>query len=383
METWSWVELTKRAMCGTLFQNTTASAPKFLPFTVSTKGVLLTGTVAGSSVVSAGGLKLVPNRILGSRVPQPRGKTTARTNPRLRNARSSFPGRGRRVGQRNRLAERIRASWEIAVIVRRLERRVVRHLPGMPHGARSLGKNERRSRPLRTPETGRSPYPTTAKGGGEGRGIHDPLAKPRGEAHNSGHESEARLLGRVRDGSDRQRPGVGLAVLPAARAGGTGFVADFPFPDGAVVVPGIPRLLPLSARSDLGAGDWLAGVAHRGHGDLRLRCRAVVRQRAGGNGVAAGHPVARRVDFAAAGGGLLPALEKDAGEVAKGPSRAPADMPAAARTKQRRDDGGNARRNRAPVLELWHGRVFSGPVLTRLRAHFTNDKPWGTRCAKT
>src|SRR5579883_2999404 len=149
METWSWVELTKRAMCGTLFQNTTASAPKFLPFTVS-----------------AGGLKLVPNRILGSRVPQPRGKTTARTNPRLRNARSSFPGRGRRVGQRNRLAERIRASWEIAVIVRRLERRVVRHLPGMPHGARSLGKNERRSRPLRTPETGRSPYPTTAKGGG-------------------------------------------------------------------------------------------------------------------------------------------------------------------------------------------------------------------------
>src|SRR5579883_1383759 len=103
METWSWVELTKRAMCGTLFQNTTASAPKFLPFTVSTKGVLLTGTVAGSSVVSAGGLKLVPNRILGSRVPQPRGKTTGRRNPGWGTGRGSFRGGGEGWGKGKRL----------------------------------------------------------------------------------------------------------------------------------------------------------------------------------------------------------------------------------------------------------------------------------------
>src|ERR1700741_5316148 len=71
----------KRVLCGTLFQNTMESAPKFCPLTVITNGVLLTGTVLGSSIVSAGGETCVPNDTFGLTpgVPQARLKTREKT----------------------------------------------------------------------------------------------------------------------------------------------------------------------------------------------------------------------------------------------------------------------------------------------------------------
>src|SRR5579864_1856554 len=95
--TCSSVALRNLVLWGTLFQNTKASAPKLLPLTVITKGELLTGTVLGTSVVSAGGLKLVPNVTFGSCMadPQPTEKTTAS----------------------KRVTERITASWEMADIL--------------------------------------------------------------------------------------------------------------------------------------------------------------------------------------------------------------------------------------------------------------------------
>jgi len=66
-------------LCGTLFQKTRAPGAKFFPFTVMTKGTLFTGTVLGSSVLSAGGVKPVPNVTLGSCMgdPHPQVKTNA------------------------------------------------------------------------------------------------------------------------------------------------------------------------------------------------------------------------------------------------------------------------------------------------------------------
>jgi hypothetical protein len=48
-------EFTKIVNKGAPFQNTTASVPKFSPFTVIVKGTLLTGTLLGVSAASEGG----------------------------------------------------------------------------------------------------------------------------------------------------------------------------------------------------------------------------------------------------------------------------------------------------------------------------------------
>src|SRR5215469_16214386 len=88
-------------LCGTLFQNTTASRPKLFPSTDMTKGVLLTGAVLGASAVSAGGVKLVPNVTFGSCIGVPQPRVRRRTNPSFRKARNQEP----------RLAERIRAPF--------------------------------------------------------------------------------------------------------------------------------------------------------------------------------------------------------------------------------------------------------------------------------
>src|SRR5215468_6846058 len=84
-------------LCGTLFQKTRAPGAKFFPFTIMTKGTLFTGTVLGSSVVSAGGVKPVPNVTLGSCIGDPQPKVKTRTS--------------------RRLAERIGASSEMAKIL--------------------------------------------------------------------------------------------------------------------------------------------------------------------------------------------------------------------------------------------------------------------------
>src|SRR5437660_11219460 len=103
METCSWVELTNRATCGTLFQNTMASGPKLCPFNVMTKGVLLTGTVLGSTALSAGGVKLVPKVAFRSCVVVPQPMERTRANPTTQKAQTM----GRRA---KRQVERIAAS---------------------------------------------------------------------------------------------------------------------------------------------------------------------------------------------------------------------------------------------------------------------------------
>src|SRR5215470_11253903 len=84
-------------LCGILFQKRRAPGAKFFPFTVMTKGTLFTGTVLGSRVVSAGGVKPVPNVTVGSCIGDPHPKVKTRTS--------------------NRLAECMRASFEMAQIV--------------------------------------------------------------------------------------------------------------------------------------------------------------------------------------------------------------------------------------------------------------------------